>query len=178
MTGYECLSLCIAVIAAGGMLLSWVRSGTAINVANQANQIAREALDHQKTTTTAKNAPVLNFEVNTTRQSEIRSTYQVEVLIHNGGQYATTIVEGQIALHSHDYPEAEKPHPLIGHQVIPGVPRRYRFQFKSALVRRSRPEIPATKLICEAIYERFGQEDGEAKQAYVFDERQDTFMPS
>src|SRR5215469_1470247 len=127
---------------------------------------AGQAFDHTKATTSALNTPVLSFEVTTTRTDGVRAMMQIEISIHNGGKYPTEITEGQIALQSHEYPEAEKPRKLAGWQVFSGIPRTVKIEVKQAIVYRPRPEIPATELVCDAVSKRFEQQNGEAHERY------------
>lgn len=153
-------------IAVGALIISFL-----------AYRKAAQAFNYTRATTSALNTPVLTFEVKATRLNDIRGMLLIEVKIHNGGQYPTDIVEGYIALKSHNYPEAEKPYKLKGLKVLAGSPRPIKLEFKCAVVYRPRPEIPATELVCEAVYTRLGQENGKARESYVFEEQQHNFAP-
>jgi hypothetical protein len=62
------------VISLGALIISWL-----------AFRKASQAFDYTKTTTSARNTPVLTFEVKTARSDGVRPVAQIEVLIHNGG---------------------------------------------------------------------------------------------
>jgi hypothetical protein len=164
----------IAIIALLVSLLAWF---TAYRAQEAANDIARKQLRHETALSSARDTPVLTFEVNTIRSNGVRPVCEIEVLIHNGGQYPTEIVEGHIALKSNKYPEAEQPQKLSGLKVLAGTPRLIKFGVKHAVVYRERSEIPATELECKAIYTRLDQENGEAYECYVFSETQGRFVP-
>jgi sirohydrochlorin ferrochelatase len=153
------------VISLCALIISWL-----------AFRKASQAFDYTRTTTSARNTPALTFEVKTTRSDGVRPVALIEVLIHDGGQYPTEIVEGQVRLKSHKYPEAEKPHKLNGLKIFAGTPRLIKIEVKQAVIYRERPEVPATELVCEAVYTRLDQENGEARECYVFNEQQGMFV--
>jgi hypothetical protein len=143
MSAYECFSSGFALVAIVIACLSYRRSGKAVSIAEAANQIFSDQLRESA----ALNAPNIVFNC---RVEPHGLAYTIVIAVINSGGHTTEIVNGEIRLHSSEYPEANKSCPLTGQKIGGGAEYLVKFEAKASFIHSLSPGIAPAEIICKA----------------------------